>query len=570
MPRSLVLRCARLRRWPTHRSRSTSSTARTSCSATTSRSLHTSTPTAWRSPRCAACSARCSGCSSRGRRTSAWPPTTSSSRSATTSGSGTRRARAWTPSCWPSSRCSRTASGRSASPSGPWSSSRPTTRWRRPRGVARDDDRVERVFICTPDKDLGQCVEDPTVVQLDRRQGGQLLDEAAVRERFGVGPRSIPDYLALVGDSADGFPGLPGWGAKSTATVLARYEHLDGDPRRRDGVGRSTCAARRSWRRRWPKRAKRPSSSSISRRCAPTPTSGTVDDWEWRGRDAGARCVGEAARRREPRGPRRAAGRGSGSADGGARAHGRSVPVHARSPTARATASSCCCCTASRRRRTSGAHQVATLGAAGYRAVAPDQRGYARGARPGDRRRVPRRAPRRRRRRASPTRSAPTGSTSSATTGAASWPGTPRRRIRRAAAHAHRRVHAAPDAVPGRDAPAAATSASARATCSGSGRPTRKRRSSPTTPRCSRAAYADHPPDAAAEYLRVFTADGGAALTGGLNWYRANDFRAPDRADHRADAVRVVDRRRRARAGGGRGHRGRGRRARTGSRCSRT
>jgi 5'-3' exonuclease len=96
--------------------------------------------------------------------------------------------------------------------------------------LARDDGRVSRALICTPDKDLGQCVEDPQVVQLDRRQGGKLLDEAAVRERFGVGPRSIPDYLALVGDSADGFPGLPGWGAKSTATVLARYEHLAAIP----------------------------------------------------------------------------------------------------------------------------------------------------------------------------------------------------------------------------------------------------------------------------------------------------------------------------------------------------
>jgi 5'-3' exonuclease len=91
--------------------------------------------------------------------------------------------------------------------------------------VASADPRVERVVICTPDKDLGQCVVDPVVVQLDRRQD-RLLDEAAVREKFGVSPRSIPDYLALVGDSADGFPGIPGWGAKSAAMVLAHYEHL--------------------------------------------------------------------------------------------------------------------------------------------------------------------------------------------------------------------------------------------------------------------------------------------------------------------------------------------------------
>ena len=91
--------------------------------------------------------------------------------------------------------------------------------------VAAADQRVERVFICTPDKDLAQCVADPRIAQLDRRHG-HLLDEAAVREKFGVSPGSIPDWLALVGDNADGFPGLPGWGAKSAATVLARYEHV--------------------------------------------------------------------------------------------------------------------------------------------------------------------------------------------------------------------------------------------------------------------------------------------------------------------------------------------------------
>ncbi|HUF85595.1 MAG TPA: 5'-3' exonuclease H3TH domain-containing protein [Acidimicrobiia bacterium] len=95
--------------------------------------------------------------------------------------------------------------------------------------VASADERVEQVLICTPDKDLAQCVSDPRIAQLDRRHG-KLLDEAAVREKFGVVPASIPDWLALVGDSADGFPGLPGWGAKSAATVLARYEHIDAIP----------------------------------------------------------------------------------------------------------------------------------------------------------------------------------------------------------------------------------------------------------------------------------------------------------------------------------------------------
>jgi len=88
---------------------------------------------------------------------------------------------------------------------------------------------VERVFVCTPDKDLAQVVEGTRIVQLDRRNG-TVIDADGVRAKFGVSPASIPDYLALVGDSADGFPGLPGWGAKSTAAVLSRYEHLEAIP----------------------------------------------------------------------------------------------------------------------------------------------------------------------------------------------------------------------------------------------------------------------------------------------------------------------------------------------------
>jgi 5'-3' exonuclease len=95
--------------------------------------------------------------------------------------------------------------------------------------VAADDPRVEQVVICTPDKDLGQCVRDRRVVQLDRRRM-VVYDEAAVVAKFGVGPASIPDYLALVGDSADGYPGLPGWGARSAAAVLARYGHIEQIP----------------------------------------------------------------------------------------------------------------------------------------------------------------------------------------------------------------------------------------------------------------------------------------------------------------------------------------------------
>jgi 5'-3' exonuclease len=95
--------------------------------------------------------------------------------------------------------------------------------------VAADDPRVEQVVICTPDKDLGQCVRGVRVVQLDRRQT-IVYDEARVTAKFGVGPPSIPDYLALVGDAADGYPGLPGWGARSAATVLAHYGHIEQVP----------------------------------------------------------------------------------------------------------------------------------------------------------------------------------------------------------------------------------------------------------------------------------------------------------------------------------------------------
>ena len=95
--------------------------------------------------------------------------------------------------------------------------------------AAATNARVERVVICTPDKDLAQCVRGTRIVQLDRRRN-ILRDEAGVRAKFGVLPISIPDYLALVGDSADGFPGLRGWGAKSAAAVLSQYTHLESIP----------------------------------------------------------------------------------------------------------------------------------------------------------------------------------------------------------------------------------------------------------------------------------------------------------------------------------------------------
>jgi 5'-3' exonuclease len=95
--------------------------------------------------------------------------------------------------------------------------------------AAAQDTRVERVVICTPDKDLAQCVRGTRVVQLNRRTR-VIMDEDGVIKKFGVPPASIPDYLALVGDAADGYPGVAGWGAKSTAAVLSRYGHLESIP----------------------------------------------------------------------------------------------------------------------------------------------------------------------------------------------------------------------------------------------------------------------------------------------------------------------------------------------------
>jgi 5'-3' exonuclease len=95
--------------------------------------------------------------------------------------------------------------------------------------IAARDARVNRVIVCTPDKDLAQCVRGTRVVQLNRRTR-TTCDEAGVIEKFGVPPASIPDYLALVGDAADGYPGLRGWGAKSSAAVLARFLHLESVP----------------------------------------------------------------------------------------------------------------------------------------------------------------------------------------------------------------------------------------------------------------------------------------------------------------------------------------------------
>ncbi len=119
--------------------------------------------------------------------------------------------------------------------------------------AASADARVQRVLICTPDKDLAQCVRGERVVQLNRRTR-TTFDEQAIIAKFGVPPESIPDYLALVGDAADGFPGLPGWGAKSSAAVLAKYLHFEAIPKdyrewKVNATGAATLAAtlERAW-----------------------------------------------------------------------------------------------------------------------------------------------------------------------------------------------------------------------------------------------------------------------------------------------------------------------------------
>ena len=92
-----------------------------------------------------------------------------------------------------------------------------------------EDTRVDRILVCTPDKDMAQLVRDDRIVLWDRRRG-LTYDDAGVRAKWGVPPTSIPDYLALVGDASDGYPGLPGWGSKSAAAVLTRYEHFEDIP----------------------------------------------------------------------------------------------------------------------------------------------------------------------------------------------------------------------------------------------------------------------------------------------------------------------------------------------------
>jgi 5'-3' exonuclease len=148
--------------------------------------------------------------------------------------------------------------------------------------VADADERVTQVIIVTPDKDLGQCVRGARIVQYDRRKD-TLIDEAGVLAKFGVAPASVPHWLALVGDSADGYPGIPGWGAKTASAVLARYGVVDSIP---DDVAEwdiagvrnqaTLAAALRDARQR----------ARLFVRLATVVTDidvGTVDEWEWQG-----------------------------------------------------------------------------------------------------------------------------------------------------------------------------------------------------------------------------------------------------------------------------------------------
>ncbi len=148
--------------------------------------------------------------------------------------------------------------------------------------VADRDARVEQVLICTPDKDLGQSVRGTRVVQFDRRKG-EILDEAAVTAKFGVPPVSIPDWLALVGDTADGFPGLPGWGAKSAAAVLARYGHIEAVPA---SSGEWEVPGLRGAEKLSVNLRSNLAEAFLFRRLATLETDvtvGTVDDWRWTG-----------------------------------------------------------------------------------------------------------------------------------------------------------------------------------------------------------------------------------------------------------------------------------------------
>jgi 5'-3' exonuclease len=161
--------------------------------------------------------------------------------------------------------------------------------------IASLDNRVDQVQMITPDKDLGQCVVGNRVVQYDRRND-LIVNETAIIEKFGVGPASIADWLGLVGDTADGFPGLPGWGAKSATSVLARYLHISDIPDDEAQWATDGVAVRGAAKLAATLRAQRPM-AELFKQVATVVTDvsddvplGLVDDWEWRGptKDLGA------------------------------------------------------------------------------------------------------------------------------------------------------------------------------------------------------------------------------------------------------------------------------------------
>lgn len=148
--------------------------------------------------------------------------------------------------------------------------------------LADADSRVEQVLIVTPDKDLCQCVRGSRVVEYDRRKD-EIIDEAAVMAKFGVPPSSIADYLALVGDSADGYPGLPGWGAKSAATVLAKFGTIDAIPRSSGDWGLPALrGAEKLARTLSDQLADALLFRTLATVALDVPV-GTVDDWQWKG-----------------------------------------------------------------------------------------------------------------------------------------------------------------------------------------------------------------------------------------------------------------------------------------------
>jgi len=158
--------------------------------------------------------------------------------------------------------------------------------------VAEADERVEQVLIVTADKDLGQCVRGERVVQFDRRRR-EIVDDAGVREKFGVAPASIPDYLGLVGDTADGFPGLPGWGAKSAGLVLARYGHIENIP---PAAGQWDVPGLRGAAKLSATLQAQFDDALLFRRIATVDTTvevGTVDEWKWQGPTSGLGAVAD-------------------------------------------------------------------------------------------------------------------------------------------------------------------------------------------------------------------------------------------------------------------------------------